>query len=134
MWIRHLFSKIFYYLNELVYLQEKTYVKKVPISLFRKILTLDNLWKCYSIIINWCCMWKKSWEYVDHILLYCEIARTLWNNLFARVGLAWKMLKKVIDLLTSWRSIRWRLSNCKSVEVSPNLWWCIWRKKNAWRF
>lgn len=45
-----------------------------------KILTMDNLRKWRIIIVNWCCcMWKKNGEFVDHLLLHCEMAKALWN-------------------------------------------------------
>lgn len=47
-------------------------------------------------------MCKKSGESVDHLLLHCEIATTLWNDFFTRVGLTWVMPIRVIDLLASW--------------------------------
>jgi hypothetical protein len=31
-------------------------------------------------------MCKKSGESIDHLLLYCEIARDLWSSLFHLVG------------------------------------------------
>lgn len=32
-------------------------------------------------------MCKKSREIVDHVLLHSEVAMSLWNDTFARVGL-----------------------------------------------
>lgn len=60
-----------------------------------KILTTDDLRKCQIIIIDWCHMCKNSGETVDHLLLHCKVARSLWNNLVNRVGLAWAMPGKV---------------------------------------
>jgi hypothetical protein len=39
-----------------------------------KILTHDNLHKSNVIVIEWCCLCKKSGESIDHLLLHCEIA------------------------------------------------------------
>jgi hypothetical protein len=36
---------------------------------------------------------KKSGEYVEHLLLYCEIASSLLSAIFSHVGLAWVMPK-----------------------------------------
>jgi hypothetical protein len=47
-----------------------------------KIQTLDNLKKRYIIVINRCCMCKRSEETVDHLLLYCDVAFALWNAIF----------------------------------------------------
>jgi hypothetical protein len=56
-----------------------------------KILTMDDLRKLHVIVVNWCCMYKKSGDSVDRLLLHCEIASSLWNSIFSRVGLAWVM-------------------------------------------
>jgi hypothetical protein len=39
-----------------------------------KILTHDNLRKRNVIVIEWCCLCKKSGESIDHLLLHCEVA------------------------------------------------------------
>jgi hypothetical protein len=42
-----------------------------------RILTLDNLRKRYVIVMDWCCMCKKSSESTDHLLFHFEVARDL---------------------------------------------------------
>ena len=42
-----------------------------------KILTMDNLRKRHVIVVNVCCMCKKNGEFVGHLFLHCEVARTL---------------------------------------------------------
>jgi hypothetical protein len=44
-------------------------------------------------------MCKRSRESIDHLLLHCEIAIALWSAIFNRVGLAWVMPNRVVDLL-----------------------------------
>jgi hypothetical protein len=41
-----------------------------------KILTHDNLRK-RNVVIEWCCIYKKSGESIEHLLLHCEVARDL---------------------------------------------------------
>jgi hypothetical protein len=72
--------------------------KAPPISVFfvwsavlGKILTLDNLRKRHIIVINKCCMCKRSKETVDHLLLHCEVAFALWAAIFSHFGMAWVM-------------------------------------------
>jgi hypothetical protein len=44
----------------------------------RKILTLDNLCKRHIIVIDWCFMYKKNEETLDHLLLLlCDVMRDL---------------------------------------------------------
>jgi len=40
-------------------------------------------------------------ESVDHILLHCEVARTLWNAIFSRFSLSWVMPFRVVDLFAA---------------------------------
>jgi hypothetical protein len=40
-----------------------------------KILTLDNLRKINFVVMEWCCICKKSRESIDHLLIHCEVAR-----------------------------------------------------------
>jgi hypothetical protein len=42
-----------------------------------KILTHDNLRKRSVVVIEWCCMCKKSGESIEHLLLHCKIAGDL---------------------------------------------------------
>jgi hypothetical protein len=37
-----------------------------------KILTLDNLRTRNVVVVEWCCMCKKSGESIDHLLIHCE--------------------------------------------------------------
>jgi hypothetical protein len=64
-----------------------------------KILTLDNLCKRGLIVVNWCCMCKRSGESINHLFLHCEVARTLSSVLFTLFGVKWVMNGKVLDLL-----------------------------------
>jgi hypothetical protein len=36
---------------------------------------------------------SKNGEFVNHLILHCEIASALWSVIFNRVGLAWVMLE-----------------------------------------
>ncbi|KAF5445889.1 hypothetical protein F2P56_031564, partial [Juglans regia] len=67
-----------------------------------KILTIDNLRKRRLVILDWCCLCKRSGETVDHLLLHCEITRALWVEVFSRVELPFVMPETVVDLLASW--------------------------------
>jgi hypothetical protein len=33
-----------------------------------KILTIDNLWRRHTVVIDWCCIYKDSGESVDHFI------------------------------------------------------------------
>ncbi|KAF5480926.1 hypothetical protein F2P56_001629 [Juglans regia] len=70
-----------------------------------KILTTDNLRKRRVIVLDWCYMCKKYGESVDHLLLHCEMAKGMWDDIFSRVGLSWVMPCRLVDFLTSWRGL-----------------------------
>jgi len=42
-----------------------------------KILTHDSLRKRNVLVIEWCCIYKKNMESIDHMLLHCEVTRDL---------------------------------------------------------
>jgi len=43
---------------------------------------MDNLREGHVIVVDRCCMCKRNKESVEHLLLYCEVACTLWNVFF----------------------------------------------------
>jgi hypothetical protein len=51
-----------------------------------KILTIYNLWKQRVIVVDRCCMCKRNREFVDHLLLHCEVTCAMWNVFFNRFG------------------------------------------------
>jgi hypothetical protein len=55
-------------------------------SALGRILTLNNLRKRSFIVVDWYCMRKRSGESIDHLLLYCEVARELWVSMFCLFG------------------------------------------------
>jgi hypothetical protein len=67
-----------------------------------KILTVDNLRKRRVIVIDRCCMCKKSGESVDHLFFHCDAACVLWNAIFSRFSLSWVMHRQVVDLFACW--------------------------------
>jgi hypothetical protein len=66
-----------------------------------KILTMDNLRKKNIIVMDWCCICKKSGESIDHLLLHCEVAIEVWNMVFQLFGVMWVMPGRLNDCLGS---------------------------------
>jgi hypothetical protein len=87
------------------------------------------------MVVEWCCMCKKSGESIDHLLIHCEVARDLWSYMFNLFGVEWVMPRRVIDLLNIWGS----QVGCGTVKdvwrLAPLcLLWCLWRERNARNF
>jgi len=54
-----------------------------------KIVTMNNFCERHVIVIDWCCLCKRDVEFVDRLLLNCEVACAIWNVFFSRFGLSW---------------------------------------------
>jgi hypothetical protein len=59
---------------------------------------MDNIRKRHVIVIDRCCMCKRNVEFVDHLLLHCEVACALWNAFFSHFGLSCVMPSSVVEL------------------------------------
>jgi hypothetical protein len=60
-----------------------------------------------------CCMCKRVWESVDHLLLYCDVAFVLWSAFFTHFGLSWVMPSSVINMFACW----WASRRLRSVAI-----------------
>jgi hypothetical protein len=97
-----------------------------------KILTHDNLLKRNVIVMEWCCLCKKSVESIDHLLLHCEVAWALWSYVLNLFGVEWVMPQSVLELLTSWGAASGSWHAKEVWRLAPLcLLWCIWRERNA---
>jgi hypothetical protein len=86
-----------------------------------KILTIDNLQKLHVIVVDWCVICKKNGEFVDDLLLRCEVACAIWNAFFKRFELYWVMLRQVVDMFACW----WISSSTRSVVVWKRVHLCL---------
>jgi hypothetical protein len=84
-----------------------------------KILTLNNLRKRGLIVVEWCCMCKRSGESINHLLLHCEVAHTLWSVLFSLFGVKWVMNGRVLDPMACWKGQRGNKMVMGGVENGP---------------
>ena len=64
-----------------------------------QIFTLDNLMLRGRILVNWCCMCHQNEETVDHLLLHCPVAHSLWVYMFQIFGTQWVMPGSVESLV-----------------------------------
>jgi hypothetical protein len=97
-----------------------------------KILTLNNLRKRRVIMVGWCCICKRSEEFIDHLLLQCKVAWNLWSAFFTLFDVTWVMPEMMIDLLACWRGQVGTRSVLAMWIIAPlYLMWTIWRERNA---
>jgi hypothetical protein len=80
-------------------------------------------------MVDRCCLCKRNGESVDHLLLHCDVASTLWGALFTHFGMSWVMPRRVIDLFTWWTFERpMSAAIWKMVQIC--LFWCLWKEIN----
>ncbi|KAG6698035.1 hypothetical protein I3843_08G001900 [Carya illinoinensis] len=97
-----------------------------------KILTIDQLRKRGLVIMDWCFMCKHNAESVDHLLLHCDTVNVLWYEIFLRLGIAWAMPWRVIDLLSCWQGLRGNRQIAAVWKMVPLcLMWCTWTERNS---
>jgi hypothetical protein len=76
------------------------------------------------------CLCKRDGESVDHILLHCDVASALWNNIYSRFGISWVMPRSVLDLVACWEKSERSRSATTWKMVPIYIFWCIWRERN----
>ena len=95
-----------------------------------QILTLDNLMLCGRPLANRCCMCYCNEESMDHLLLFCPIARSLWTYTLRLFGFIWVMAGLVADLLFCWYHLLGKHSSNIWNLVLGCLMWIIWTERN----
>ena len=95
------------------------------------ILTIDNLVKKNLPLVNWCSLCRCEEEIVDHLLIHCKYANTLWSEVLRLFGVQWVMPKNIVSLLSAWWN--WLESHTSNVwnMVLVCLVWLIWKEHNA---
>eukprot|EP00268_Persea_americana_P020191 TRINITY_DN20423_c0_g2_i1.p1 TRINITY_DN20423_c0_g2~~TRINITY_DN20423_c0_g2_i1.p1 ORF type:complete len:102 (-),score=3.72 TRINITY_DN20423_c0_g2_i1:199-504(-) len=84
------------------------------------------------IIINACPMCLADEETVDHLLLGCKTAYSIWIAALSWFGLSWTFLKTLLDHLNAWKLM-------SGATKGKQLWmtfflatlWVIWRERNS---
>jgi hypothetical protein len=96
---------------------------------------LYNLRKRNAIVVDCCCMCKKSGKSIDHLLLHRDIERELWSSFFHLFGIVWIMPRRVREMLVSWGGQMGNRNALEMWRLAPLcLMWCIWRGQNAMNF
>jgi hypothetical protein len=91
---------------------------------------VDNLRKKLIIIVDRCCLCKRDEKSVDHLLLPCDVASVMWNNIFIRFGMSWVISRRVTNLFACW----WKSGRLMSVAIWKMvpicILWCVWKEIN----
>ena len=97
-----------------------------------RLLTIDNLQKRHLILVDWCCMCKRSGESVDHLLLHCPMAWDLWSMVLGLFGVHWVMPCHVLDVWAGWQGCYGNHCNMVVWRMVPHcVMWCLWRERNV---
>ena len=85
-------------------------------------------------LANRCCMCYCNAESMDHLLLFCLIAHSLWMYMLQLFEIDWVMLGSIVDLLFCW--YHWLGQHSFDIWnlVSGYLMWTIWTEWNRQSF
>ena len=99
-----------------------------------QILTMDNLMLRDHPLANRCYLCCCNAESVDHLLLFCPIAHSLWMYMLRLFGIDQVMPGSVEDLLFCW--FHWLGKHSSDIwDLVPGcLMWTIWSDQNRWAF
>ena len=99
-----------------------------------QILTLDNFMLRGRPLTKRCCMYCCNAESMDHLLLFCPIAHSLWMYMLRLFEIDWVMPGLVVDLLFCWYHWLGKHSSDIWNLVPSCLMWTIWTEQNRQSF
>ena len=85
-----------------------------------------------GILVNRCCMCHWIEEIVDHLLLHCPVAHSLWVYMLQIFGTQWVVLGSVESLVYCWSFGLGKFDSDIWNMVLGCLMWIIWTERN-WR-
>ena len=96
-----------------------------------KVLILDQLKKRGRALVNWCFLCGEGRETIDHLLLHCSKAKTLWDFLLAIFGVSRVFPLSVKETLLSWHGFFVGKPCKKAWIVAPFcIFWTILQERN----
>ena len=97
-------------------------------------LTLDNLMLQDLSLANQCCMCCCNEESVDHLLLHCPVAHSLWVQILQVFGIQWVMPSSVESLVFCWSYWLGKFTLDIWNMVPGCLMWVVWMERNRRSF
>ena len=99
-----------------------------------RILTLDNLMLWGLPLANRCYMCCCFAEFVDHLLIHCPVAYSLWVRMLQAFGIQWVMPGSVESLVFRWNNYLGKFSSDIWIMVLGCLMWVVWMGRNRCSF
>ena len=99
-----------------------------------QILTLDNLMLRHLPLANRCCMCFCLAKSVNHLLIHCPVACSLWVRMLQVFGIQWVMPGSVESLVFCWYNWFGKFSLNIWNMVPGCLMWVIWMERNRRSF
>ena len=98
----------------------------------KRIPSMDNLRRRGMTIANGCPMCLRDEESVDHLLLNCKEAQSLWRAVVGWFDCRWVFPKSLIELFQAWKEPI-------GIPRGKELWrftflaviWIIWKERNS---
>jgi hypothetical protein len=77
-----------------------------------------------------CCLCERDGKFMNYLLLHCDVASILWNNIFTCFGMSWVMPRSIIDLFVC----RWKFERPRSGAIWKMvpicIFVCVWNEIN----
>ena len=102
---------------------------------WKKSITLDRLQRRGFSLANrrYLCLVEE--ESIDHILLHCGLARSLWSLLFSLFGVSWVLPSSIREALLGWLGPCVGKERRKVWRSAPLcLFWIVWKERNSRAF
>ena len=99
-----------------------------------RILTLENLMLWGLPLVNRCCMCCCFAESVDHLLIHCPVAYSLWVQMLQAFWIQWVMPSSMESLVSCWSNWLEKFSLDIWNMVLGSLMWVVWLEKNRRSF
>ena len=95
------------------------------------VLAMDNLLKRREIMVNACAMCLVDEENVDHLLVNCRVAMTIWRSVMKRFNYSWVFPRSISQLFEAWKMTvgSWRGRIMWKLSFLPTL-WAIGKERN----